>query len=348
MRHYGAPSEPGERRKALRLAGVILVVASIASAAGLVVPESGEPAWQVSVSMSSTVLATGLFFLIVPEPRFPAWAFHVLGAFVFAIIVAGQVLDGGTHAPSTFFLFFALVYIAYFFDPPAAAPYILTCVLVHALPLVYDADAIEQGLLAELPVVAPAYLVIGFVILSGKRQLVRLREDATALSLIDELTGLANRRAFTERMNARVGGERGTDATGLILIDVDDFKEANTRYGHQGGDAVLVAVSRALLASVREEDMVARIGGDEFALIVQSGDETVVAAVAGRAIEGVSAAGAGLDPPGCEISASGGWAIYPGDAAAPRDLIAAADAGLRSAKAAGKGRAFPAGSRAAA
>jgi diguanylate cyclase (GGDEF)-like protein len=173
---------------------------------------------------------------------------------------------------------------------------------------------------------------------SAKSRLIGLRDAAHHLSRVDPLTGLPNRRAFTERIGLHIGGQRAEDATGLMLIDLDDFKEANTAHGHPGGDRVLVETAKALRAAARTEDMVARIGGDEFAIVVHGVDVEGMSHLAERVLHAVRAAGLGLrgELPGMKLTASVGWAIYPQTAESLDELVGAADLSLRGAKGAGK------------
>ena len=90
-----------------------------------------------------------------------------------------------------------------------------------------------------------------------------------ALALHDSLTGLANRRQFMQRGETLFAqARRGRRPLTLLNIDIDDFKAINDTFGHAGGDAVLVQVAQALRASCRESDLIARMGGDEFLVLM--------------------------------------------------------------------------------
>jgi diguanylate cyclase (GGDEF)-like protein len=89
------------------------------------------------------------------------------------------------------------------------------------------------------------------------------------LSRTDELTGLMNRRGFIDELKRALARARRSGESGVVIFcDVDDFKSVNDRFGHAGGDEVLRIIARTITASVREIDMVARIGGDEFAVLL--------------------------------------------------------------------------------
>src|SRR3954452_4226225 len=176
-----------------------------------------------------------LIFGIVALRRI-RWA-NVSGAAIHAAVLAGAIGvaiatsdNGGGNSPARFLLMLVLVFTGYFFRGREAWAYLAVVVILHSLPLASDRDAIDTGLLGELLVVTPCYAILMFMLINGKRGMVELRERADDLARRDPLTGLANRRALLEA--AQTGGQRAEDRVGLLLLDVDDFKLANTLHGH--------------------------------------------------------------------------------------------------------------------
>ena len=152
----------------------------------------------------------------------------------------------------------------------------------------------------------------------------------------DSLTGLWNHRAFHERLRdevVRVSSERGSVA--LVMLDLDDFKRVNDIYGHAVGDQVLAALADEFRAAVRQGDDVCRTGGEEFAIILPSGDLEIAHALAERVQERVALAE--FAPVGA-MTLSIGIALGPDHAANPRELVACAELAMMTAKARGKSR----------
>jgi diguanylate cyclase (GGDEF)-like protein len=163
------------------------------------------------------------------------------------------------------------------------------------------------------------------------------RERLSLQARTDELTGLFNRRHFGERLGAELArSRRSGEPVGLLLLDVDDFKAVNDRYGHPVGDGVLRAFAGLLRDAVRGADIVCRTGGEEFAVILPgAGDEEAVAA-AHRLVDAVRAGRIGPDG---GLTASVGLAIAPAEGDTVAALFRAADDRLLAAKTAGKDRA---------
>ncbi len=157
------------------------------------------------------------------------------------------------------------------------------------------------------------------------------------LALRDQLTGLANRRLLADRMAmALVHARRNTSAMAVICLDLDGFKQLNDTLGHGAGDALLRAVAGRLVATLREEDTVARAGGDEFILLLRhiSGPD-YAAAVAGKVLEAL-ALPYDIEGNAVRITASAGVGIYPTHGIDAETLIRQADRALYDAKRAGK------------
>jgi diguanylate cyclase (GGDEF)-like protein/PAS domain S-box-containing protein len=159
----------------------------------------------------------------------------------------------------------------------------------------------------------------------------RIRYEA----LHDPLTGLANRTLLRDRLEqALARSERGDGATGVLFVDLDDFKKVNDLYGHAIGDSVLIELGARLRAAVRPSDTVARMGGDEFVVICEQVDEGAAVALGRRVQEAVEVP---VMVRGVEhrVSASVGIALGHTD---PEALLGDADTAVYRAKADPSGR----------
>jgi diguanylate cyclase len=179
-----------------------------------------------------------------------------------------------------------------------------------------------------------ALVVQAQVVTAGYRHRLTL---ALALARTDELTGLGNRRALLDRLNATLTAER---PAALILLDLDGFKAVNDGYGHAVGDQVLRTVAERLLRAVGDEaTAVTRLGGDEFAVLTPQDDPGLLRSLAERihaALADPVPAGPDLaqddDRPDVLIGVSIGVAVRtPGDAVAS-DLLGRADRAMYKAK----------------
>jgi diguanylate cyclase (GGDEF)-like protein len=167
----------------------------------------------------------------------------------------------------------------------------------------------------------------------------RLHHLVEQQALVDSLTGLANRRHLEETLRAAIArAVRFDDTVCLVLVDLDDFKGVNDRYGHAAGDEVLKQFAAALDETMREGDLAGRWGGEEFALVLDGTDLEGGMRLAERARAAVAERALRL-PDGTEVgvTASFGVAAFP-DVPERDDLLEAADAALYDAKRAGKNR----------
>ena len=112
------------------------------------------------------------------------------------------------------------------------------------------------------------------------------REHAHA-AVHDQLTTMLNRRGLWERIPSLVKGAAPADRVTVALLDLDDFKQVNDAYGHEAGDAVLAAVARSVIAHAPRDSLVARIGGEEFAIFTVISEDAPVAAMASALLDSV-------------------------------------------------------------
>ncbi len=153
----------------------------------------------------------------------------------------------------------------------------------------------------------------------------------------DQLTGLSNRRHFDEQL-ARIVGDalaHGTPAS-IVVADVDHFKKVNDGYGHEAGDAVLQAVARVFMDCVRAEDVCARYGGEEIAILLPETSIERAEEVAERVRKAIAARMVAFGTQEIAVTASFGVAGYPETTAARDGLFPAADRALYEAKSRGR------------
>ena len=165
-----------------------------------------------------------------------------------------------------------------------------------------------------------------------------MHTDVTALQY-DHLTGLANRALFEAQAEFVLeSARRAGSSAGIALIDLDGFKGVNDELGHAAGDEVLVRLAQRLLSAAADKDLVARVGGDEFAAVIGVGATEVGLARLLRNIEDAFKEPFVVNGLHRYLSASVGTALYPADGETHEDLLKAADSRMYGLKRAHKGR----------
>ena len=164
-----------------------------------------------------------------------------------------------------------------------------------------------------------------------------IEQDFKKVSFFDPLTGLANRTLLNEHLeNALARGTRNLRQFAVMFIDLDNFKSVNDTLGHHAGDELLANVSQCLKTCLRDEDIIARVGGDEFVVVVSSEtDKKGTSQVARRLIKSIS----GLDYKTGDsdiVSASIGIAVFPDNGKDVETLLKNADTAMYMAKSHGK------------
>jgi diguanylate cyclase (GGDEF)-like protein/PAS domain S-box-containing protein len=182
---------------------------------------------------------------------------------------------------------------------------------------------------------------IGAIVLNGRdvsdRQV--LEEELNHRAFHDTLTGLANRSLFLDRLtHAMAKADREPDPVAVLFLDLDDFKTVNDSLGHPAGDRLLVAVAERIRGATRPGDTVARFGGDEFAVLVESGTMPEAAQVVAGRITAALAPTLRVQDSDVAVRASIGIAIGKRPQETPDDLLRDADLAMYLAKHNGKGR----------
>ena len=216
-------------------------------------------------------------------------------------------------------------------------------------PVIFlTADSSEQVDEAAMEAGASDYLVKGEITPRMLERSIRyslklagaLRE-LRKLATHDALTGLLNRRAFDSLLTEEVQrAHRLGHPFALVMLDLDHFKTVNDTHGHATGDAVLVATARRLEAEVRGIDRVARIGGEEFAVLLMATTATDAIVIAQRLVTAMRTTPIEVAPAlNLKITLSAGVAALPTGSAEAAALLAAADQALYAAKHGGRDRA---------
>jgi diguanylate cyclase (GGDEF)-like protein len=247
------------------------------------------------------------------------------------IVALALWVTGGATSYLAPILLFTALFIGWFFPPRLAWPLVVAFLFAYASPLLYDPDAVDVSFPARL--LGFSVAVIGQTIAMQilKRRLVRAEMRQRTFARLDPLTSITNRRGFDAALaDAQTGGR----PYALVLFDLDDFKSINDLHGHPTGDVVLRTIAEAAQQAVRKDDCLARIGGDEFAVVApgaeQAGADRLVRALAAeiRAAE---------MPEGLDVGVTFATAVAPEDGEDSDGLLSRASLRLLALKRASKG-----------
>ncbi|WP_434782137.1 diguanylate cyclase domain-containing protein [Ferrovum myxofaciens] len=168
-------------------------------------------------------------------------------------------------------------------------------------------------------------------------RLKQTNEQITALAHHDSLTGLPNRILFYDRLNQAITRAlRDKESIAVLYLDLDGFKHINDTLGHDAGDALLRETAKRIMACVRESDTVARIGGDEFTMILSNARTTNSKDRVAKKIVDAIAHPFMINGKNCTVSASIGISLYPDHGETAEQLVKIADAAMYLAKHSGK------------
>jgi diguanylate cyclase (GGDEF)-like protein len=330
----GLAEAPDERARMGRISGGLWIVSALIGVGAAFLPGAVHEGIPWVVALGALVLAYGIGSVTgaIPWERSSINALAIGMVLTIPVVGVALYLTGGSLSYIEPLLVCSLLYAAFFFPARWAWPLTIELVLVAGTPLLYDPHAIENAYAPRYLALAAGYLATTSVMVGLKRRLVDAEARQRDFANRDPLTGIGNRRAFDATMRRELearmaprGGRRDADDSplALLILDLDDFKGVNDRHGHQVGDAVLCETVARAHAILRSTDTLARIGGDEFAVIAPGahGEGAQRMAEAIRTAVGLPES----DRRAPVLSASIGWAVFPDDGLDYETLMHAAD-----------------------
>jgi diguanylate cyclase (GGDEF)-like protein len=289
----------------------------------------------VIASLAGSALATGLLF-ITAAARLPVWATSAGLLLAVAMVSVGVVASGEADTP------FALLYIwiaveGWYILPPQLAGGLTALTIL--------ASAAAMALVATEYDNAPTWwvMLVGTTLaVATLAAVLRLRADRLVATLADAasrdpLTGLLNRRGFQERAAIEMArARRYRVPLAVVVADLDHFKALNDTFGHHSGDEALAAFAALCRANTRTFDISARMGGEEFAVLLPNTSEEGAVVAAERIRQAMHAHLA--SPDGTPVTASFGVAVHPNHGTDLETLLGNADRALYVAKSRGRDR----------
>ena len=192
------------------------------------------------------------------------WGGHLRSSIGMTIVVTAALALGDVHSATSIATLYPMVITSYIYGPRESLPYVVVGTLWLAGSLIFLVpDATARGIATGLVVGGITMMLVRSQ--TELRAIVRINRD---LSVTDALTGVANVRSLRDRLAAALSGATPEARVALFGIDLDDFKLVNDRFSHTRGDEVLKAVVDEIQAVLKEQDLLARRGGDEFSVVV--------------------------------------------------------------------------------
>jgi diguanylate cyclase (GGDEF)-like protein len=308
--------------------GATLLVISLA------LPHASDRDLGVMVAVAVAAYAVAAGFLIGFD-RLPLWTYRI-APLVGTIMIGLLAYYGGRGAAAAyaFYLFWVVLAASYLFGGKLAAAHALLACAVYGL-VILGRDDVQLPAL-KWTIASGTLLVAAAVMALLGGQVAQLVSQLDALARTDSLTGLATRRVFEERLSAELERAARTGrALSVVLLDLDWFKEFNDRFGHGAGDRALILLADALRRAARTDDVVARLGGEELAVLAPKADEREGLLLAERLRGEVSAAFA-REP--AHLTISCGIASFPAHGVTSGELLHGADRARYEAKDQGRNR----------
>ena len=305
-----------------RIAAALFGAAGVVTLLGILLPHQPEADVEglEVVSAGAGIVAA---ILLLAGARLPGWAVHVWVALGTVLVSLALLFNGERHGGAAggdeMYYLWVVLYAAYYVGRAATVFHVAFIAIAYTVTLV----AIDPGPIATSRWLTTIGLATGTAVVVRllSERVERLVAELRLAASTDPLTGLLNRRAFRERgMRELARARRTGEPFAALLIDIDHFKQINDREGHVAGDEALVALARELTGALREIDTLARVGGDEFAVLLPATGAEGAQAIAERLASITT------------VAISVGTAVYGLDGHSAEELGRAADAALYAAK----------------
>jgi diguanylate cyclase (GGDEF)-like protein len=316
-------------------AGVLLTMAWLALPYS---PTGANEGGLLRASVMAAILGT---VAVAFFDRIPSWAFQALVALGTVLVTVMIDYSEAHTSPYAFFYIWLALYALFFFSRAQAVVQVLFIAVAYAAVLVGDVASGGQDALVAIGEAAPRWIMtVGTLVVAValvgmlKERLDRLIDRFADAAREDPVTGLRNRRGFDETFDLEVErARRGSRSLTLLLGDLDHFKRVNDRLGHPRGDDALRRAAEILRATNRRIDLVARVGGEEFAVLLPDSDERG-AHIAAERMRHAIREGFADDP--VPLTISFGVAGFPQHGETTDDLMESADQALYTAKEIGR------------
>jgi diguanylate cyclase (GGDEF)-like protein len=323
-----ALQDVSERRvRGVRLGGLLFCAGAVLSALGTLTLDTAPPLWVFAVMASGFL--TGIAVIAIAWERLPSIWLQLLPALATLQITACVLGIGADGSAYSWLYLIVVVTVSYAFRNRALVAAHLGLVLgCLALPLADSAIATSDSV-RNLVTSGPTLILTAVLVTYFRERLEAGKAAYQELSRLDPLTGVGNYRTFYERLRYEISRhQRHERRFAVMLLDLNGFKQVNETFGHLEGDRLLQQVGQVLANTVRDEDSVARQGGDEFSVLAPETTWGEVVSLAGR----LRTALATVTVSDRVLTTSIGWAIYPENGETIEELLAHADAELRENK----------------
>ena len=333
--HATAPLDDLSHRAIMARAIAFLFAAGAALTLGVLVALPQPEADTTGMLATAGVACAAALWVLLGHARFSPAAYPWIVGLGTVLITVGIHFRGTPTAAHALFYLCVIVYSGYFLSRRATLVQLGLALGGYAIALEVAASPLEHAL--EEWVLTLASLLVACVLIFTLRRHVDLTVGGLAnVARTDALTGLLNRRGFEEAFELELErARRGDGKLSVVIGDLDHFKHVNDRFGHHEGDRVLARASEIMHREKRRIDTLARLGGEEFALIVPGTVDRRSFMLAERlrlAIRDEFADDA------VKLSISFGVASYPAHGTTRQELLGAADDALYAAKELGRDR----------